>query len=475
MTAATPNPGRVLFERVLRMVAWLALATALYVVMAPSGVRNGGDAVRRWSTADLVDSAATALTDALVRDIVAAAGDTQPRRMTVELPALPGARARALLGAAAGADIAVRGIDRTRASGLALSATAVAWPSGAVDVRLAGARVGADAGADAWPLLLRDAGGTLDSIANTSRMGWRLASASAPLRASVGASEARVPVRMPAFTRRVMLMAQPGWDAKFVAAALEEAGWHVDGSLRVSPRAAVTLGAPARLDLARYAVVVVLDSMLVDAAAITRFVQQGGGLVLGGDALRLPALAAISPVRVTSVRGAVAGALLTETPARGLEAWELVVTPGASVVRSDTSAPGPAEPVLVAQRVGAGRVVASAYRNSWHWRMEGTDDGAAQHRRWWSGVLALAAGVPAAGGDPQADAYPGDAAPYADLVARLGGPVPTDRAARPAQVLARSALDAVLDRLRAAPGLLFMVIAVALLGEWASRRLRGHR
>jgi hypothetical protein len=42
-------------------------------------------------------------------------------------------------------------------------------------------------------------------------------------------------------------------------------------------------------------------------------------------------------------------------------------------------------------------------------------------------------------------------------------------------VLARPALDAVLDRLRAAPGLLFMVIAVALLGEWASRRLRGHR
>jgi hypothetical protein len=473
MTATAPNPARLLLERALRTVALLALAAAMYFASRPSGRRDRQGTVWRWSVADVTDSSASALTTSLVREVVAAALDTQPRGITVELPAVPARRARALMGTVEGADVTVHWIDRTQAFGLALSAAAVAGPSGAVDVRVAGMSAGAMMASTS--LVLRDAGGTLDSIPNTRRAGWRLASVSPPLRASVGASEARVPVRMPAFTRRVMLMAQPGWDAKFVAAALEEAGWHVDGSLRVSPRAAVTLGAPARLDLARYAVVVVLDSMLVDAAAITRFVQQGGGLVLGGDALRLPALAAISPVRVTSVRGAVAGALLTETPARGLEAWELVVTPGASVVRSDTSAPGPAEPVLVAQRVGAGRVVASAYRNSWHWRMEGTDDGAAQHRRWWSGVLALAAGVPAAGGDPQADAYPGDAAPYADLVARLGGPVPTDRAARPAQVLARPALDAVLDRLRAAPGLLFMVIAVALLGEWASRRLRGHR
>ena len=193
--------------------------------------------------------------------------------------------------------------------------------------------------------------------------------------------------------RRVMLMAQPGWESKFTAAALEEAGWHVDGSYRVSPRTSVTLGAPARLDTARYAVVVLLDSMSVDAVGITRFVQQGGGLVLSGDALRIPALASISPVRATSGRGAVAGALLTETPRRGLDAWELVANRGASVVQSDPSDHGHVEPVLVAQRIGAGRVVASAYRNSWRWRMEGTDDGAAEHRAWWGGVLALAAGA----------------------------------------------------------------------------------
>ncbi len=481
MTAMAPNQARLLLERALRTVALLALAAAMYVASRPSGARDRRGAVVQWSVADVADSSATALAASILRDVVAAAGDTQPRGITVELPAVPTSRARALLGAVDGGGIIVQWIDRTQAAGLALSAAAVAGPSGAVDVRVAGVRADSTAATPATlaPLELRDGGGTLDSLANTRRAGWRLASVSPPLRASVGASEARVSVPTPRFVRRVMLMAQPGWESKFTAAALEEAGWHVDGSVRVSRRTAVTLGAPARLDTSRYAVVVLLDSMSVDAAVLTRFVRQGGGLVLGGDALRIPALASITPVRASSVRGAVAGALLTETPRRGLEAWELVATRGASVVQSDPSDHGHVEPVLVAQRLGAGRVVASAYRNSWRWRMEGTDDGAAEHRGWWGGVLALAAGVPigvqAAAGDSLADAYPGDAAPFADLVARLGGPVPADSAGEPSRALAGTAFAALLDRLRAAPGLLFMVIVLALLGEWASRRLRGHR
>ena len=473
MTAMAPNQARLLLERALRTIALLALAAAMYVASRPSGARDRRGAVVPWSVADVADSGTRALASTLVREVVAAAGDTQPRGLRVELPAVPTWRARALLGTVTGAGITVQWVDRTRASGLALSAASVAGPSGAVDVRVAGGVAASP------PLVLRDGGGMLDSIASTGRAGWRLASVSPPLRASVGASEARVAVVTPPFGRRVMLMALPGWESKFTAAALEEAGWHVDGSVRVSRRTAVTLGAPARLDTSRYAVVVLLDSMSVDAAVLTRFVRQGGGLVLGGDALRIPALASITPVRASSVRGAVAGALLTETPRRGLEAWELVATRGASVVQSDPSDHGHVEPVLVAQRLGAGRVVASAYRNSWRWRMEGTDDGAAEHRAWWGGVLALAAGVPigvqAAAGDSLADAYPGDAAPFADLVARLGGPVPADSAGEPARALAGTAFAALLDRLRAAPGLLFMVIVLALLGEWASRRLRGHR
>ena len=471
MTPTAPNPARTWLEWALRALAWLGLAAAMFLASQPSGLRDRRGVVRRWSVAEVTDSTASALARAVVREVVAAAGETPPQRVVVELPAVPRARGRALLGAVEGAGITLHWIDRTQGSGLALSAAAVAGPSGAVDVRVAGTpTVGT-----AMPLVLRDAGGTLDSIANTRRAGWRLAGMSSPLRAVVGESEARVAVRTPVFTRRVLLMAQPGWESKFVAAALEEGGWRVDGRYAVAPRTAVTLGAPARLDTSRYAVVVVLDSMSVDAAALTRFVRQGGGLVLSGDALRILSLAPISPVRVTSTRGAVAGALLTDTPQRGLEAWELVANRGASVVRADASDHGHAEPVLVAQRLEAGRVVASGYRNSWRWRMEGTDDGAAEHRAWWGGVLALAAGVPAVAGDSLADAYPGDAAPYADLVARSGGAVPADSAGVPPAASARTAFDTLMDRLRAAPGLLFMVIALALLGEWTSRRLRGHR
>ena len=468
MTATKPNRTRSVLERVLRAVAWLGLATAMYLASRPAGPRDRRASVLRWSASDLADSTATVLTTALVREIVSASGDTQPRRVNVELTAVPSQRARAMLGAVVGADVSVNWFDRTQASGLALSATVVAGPSGAVDVRVAGAP-------SSLPLVLRDAGGTLDSISNTRVAAWQLASVSPPLRASIGASEARVPTRAPAVTRRVMLIAQPGWESKFVTAALEEVGWHIDGSYRVSPRTAVTLGTPGRLDTARYAVVVLLDSMAVDAAAIRRFVQQGGGVVLGGDALRIPALASISPVRATTVRGAVAGALLTNTPQRGLEAWELVANRGALVVRSDDSDRGHAEPALVAQRIGAGRVVASAYRNSWRWRMEGTDDGAAEHRAWWGSVLALAAGASATATDPAADAYPGNAAPYADLVARVGMPVSVDGITAAPVARALSAFDRLMNRLRAAPGLLFMVIAMALLGEWASRRLRGNR
>ena len=480
MTQFTPHRARRMLERMLRTVALLALALAMYRASRPVGARHEPPSVLQWSTRELSDSAATAMSSAIVREVLASAGDTQPRRVTIELSAVPGSRARGLLGAAHGADLAIAWIDRTQAAGLALSATAVAGPSRAVDVRVAGwAHVPSRVPPVIPPLVLRDAGGTLDSIDNTPRAAWRFASASPPLRASIGATEARVPIRVPDVTQRVMLIAQPGWESKFVAAALEESGWQVDGSYRVSPRTSVTLGTPMRLDTARYAVVVLLDSMSVDATALTRFVRQGGGLVLGGDALRVPSLAAISPARATVTRGALAGALLTDVPQNGLEAWELTPTRGSVVVRSDASDHSHREPVLVARRVGAGRVVASGYRNSWRWRMEGTNDGAAEHRAWWSGVLALASRSLAVEGDSAADPYPGNAAPYADLVARVGGALPQGGVSSVTPAPARPAIDRRLDRLldrrRDVPGLLFIVIAFALLLEWTSRRLRGNR
>jgi len=59
---------------------------------------------------------------------------------------------------------------------------------------------------------------------------------------------------------------------------------------------------------------------------------------------------------------------------------------------------------------------------------------------------------------------PGDAAPYADLVARLGAP---SAAAPPS--------DAPSSTPAPPPAWLFAIAAFALLTEWWSRRLRGER
>jgi hypothetical protein len=476
-TARWSSPrARQALERGLRTIALLALAAAIARTVWPDAARRTTTPLWRPTAAALSDSTATVLSVALQRTLRLAAADTGARALALDLPALPSPRGRALLGAVDGGGVMVRWRDGSGAAGLALSATAVAGPSGAVDVRVAGPWRAEGGPGALGALVLRDAGGTLDSITGVLTGGWQLASASSPLRVVRGASQATVTVPRPAAARRVLLMGLPGWESKFVAAALEEAGWLVDGRYQLSPRTAITVGAPARLDTARYAAVVVLDSLPVDAGAIGRFVRQGGGLVLAGDALRLPSLAPLRPARATGVRGAVAGALLTGTPQRGLEAWELVADDAASVVRTAPSDGGAADPVLVAARVGTGRVLASAYRNSWHWRMEGTDNGAAEHRRWWSDLLALAAGMPddsaATAGGAGAGALPGDAAPYADLVARVGAPEAVVNAAVADPTGPETTRP---DRRRAIPGLLFMVIAASLLGEWASRRLRGSR
>jgi hypothetical protein len=142
MTATAPHWARLLLERALRAVAWLALTAAIFLASRSSSRPDRLRPVVRWSVADVADSGVSALATTLVREAVAAAGDSQPRGLTVELPAIPVSRARALLGTVRGADVTVHWIDRTRASGLALSAAAVAGPSGAVDVRVAGAMAG---------------------------------------------------------------------------------------------------------------------------------------------------------------------------------------------------------------------------------------------------------------------------------------------------------------------------------------------
>ena len=463
---------RILLERTCRGLALFALAAALWLSIRAA---NPSPTLPRRVVLSLPDSVVTDTGNAGVRALrpMVQHGSADTTQFVFDV--LPSAAMGAALGAVQAAGIPVQWVDRTGAGGLAASASRGAEPGAPLTVRASAGGIGAGS------IVLRDAGGMLDSAARAGRTtSWQLASVSPPLVVQQGASTARVVVPDSASAKRVLVMAQPGWEGKFVVAALEESGWLVDGSMRVSPSGAVRIGAPQRLDVQRYAAVVVLDSIAVDASSLQAFVREGGGVVLGGDALQIPALSALRPARTTVLRGAIAGGLLTDDPRRGLEAWELAVTPGTVVLQEDRSDHGHPEPALVARRSGRGRVVAMPYRETWRWRMQGTDNGAGEHRRWWQSALAAAIEPElrtAGAGRDVRDALPGAAAPYADLVARLGSAQQVSTPAGQTSIVPtgderRARGD--IPRVLSAPVLLLFTL-LALLAEWASRRLRGMR
>jgi len=249
-------------------------------------------------------------------------------------------------------------------------------------------------------------------------------------------------------------------------AALEEDGWVVDARLAVAPRVAVGQGRQAPLDTSAYSAVVALDRTAAPyAARIARFVRQGGGVVLAAPAARLAGLAGLASGGVGRERPGVAGALLAAEPRRGLALSPVVrLTDEAVPLERQGDAVAAA-----ARRVGAGRVVQLGYGETWRWRMLGAGDAPAAHRAWWSRVVGSAAYAPtvprisvdARGDAARRDTAP-DAAPYAHAVAALGRPL----AAAPAVPVATA---------REVPWWLLLLIAAALLTEWASRRFRGAR
>lgn len=474
---------RRLFEQSCRAVAFVAMLTALVISWRSMGRREGGD--RHRVVVSLPDSLLADSLTALpaLRSVVvayssrsAAVGDTAVRAgdtLLAPVGVVPSAPMRAAL-----SSVRTRGIpfvwrDETNARGLAATVSRASAPGAPIDVRVSTVHTGARSA----PLVLRDAGGVLDSLANPSEVAaWRLASATEQLEVQQG--RARVQLAVPDSTgaRRLLVLAQPGWEGKFVVAALEEAGWLVDGTMRVSPTGTVTIGSPRALDTARYAAVLVLDSMAVDAASLSRYVNRGGGVVLGGDALRIPSLAALRPGRATVLRGAIAGALLTDAPRRGLEAWEFELAPDAVVLETDRGDHAHAEPALVARRVGAGRVIAMPYHETWRWRLQGTDDGLAAHRAWWHGAVIAASGAMAPMSTSAAsERYPGNGAPYADLVARVGAPLADSTLAFNEMARARAQAGANGMPLPLVGWILLGSALLSLVAEWASRRLRGAR
>ena len=463
--------ARAMAERACRALAVVALTAAAWMAWRDGRGTSAtaGAPSRRLLTLDRAavrDANGQGAVAAMHSALLASAGDT----LEVQLREMPTRPARAALAAVAGAARPLAfWVDSTASAGVALSVAEIPGPRGGFDVRAASGGSGR--------VTLRDAGGVLDSLEGAPRQvhAWRVSGDARRVYLDAGSAQAVVDLRAVGSTKRLFVYGEPGWESKFVVAALEELGWQVDGTVRVSPSGRVTVGVPGRLDTARYAAVLVLDSTAVDARAITAFVNAGGGVVLSGDALRLPALAPLRPATASEVRGGIAGALLSETPRRGLEAWELTPVRGATVLQDDRGDHAHPEPAVVARRVGAGRVVATAYRESWRWRMQGSEDGMSDHRQWWRDVLqaalptALPNSLPALRAVPVGaaqEAWPGDAAPYADLAARAGAPSvaqprPAGRVGSPVP--------------SHWPRWLFALATVALLVEWSSRRLRGLR
>lgn len=301
--------------------------------------------------------------------------------------------------------------------------------------------------------VLEDSLGPLDSLAAGG--GSLTTSGLAGLvRVSAQRTEARTAPAPGAAPGRVLVLGRVGWEAKFAVAALEEAGWTVDARLWLSDSLRITQGATAP-SLATHAAVVVLDSALgADAAAITRFVRAGGGLVLSGRGARSGALAALAPARAGAEEAGERDAFERDEPRHALpfHPLERLRDDAVALERRDAAT------AIAARRVAAGRVVQSGYAETWRWRMQAERDGPGGHRAFWNQLVATAAAAPRAA--PVATpSRRSDEAPLAALVQRLGAPVADAPPTPPA--------------VPTIPAWLGPLALLLLLAEWASRRARG--
>ena len=446
-------------EVALRGIALLALALLLWRQWPSAQVKDAAPPVVVLPASDVAtDSTGRATVARMLPELLRAVreNDSAWPRLHFRLTGVPARAARGVLASAASAAVPIAWTDSTRARGLAIDASSTVGPDDRVTLLASGAP---------GSIVLRDAGGVLDSLVlSIPATGLLIRRTGSAMEARAATSRASIGAPADVIVRRLLVYARPGWEAKFTIAALEEVGWRVDASLPVAPRASVTVGVPLPPDTARYAAVIVLDSGLVRASTVMRFAQQGGGVVLSGDALLDRSLAGIVSVRVFGMRAAVPGGLLSPQPGSGLEAVRMSPNADAVVLHRDAGF----APSVIVQRFGSGRALAAAYRESWHWRMEGSMDGKSAHRAWWAGLVRAVAYGPVARYDSSGaiGAQLADAAPYADLVAHLGRGVPMPMNA---SRVASAPIDQHVD------ALLLMVALVTLLAEWTSRRLRGAR
>ncbi|MEP7066164.1 MAG: hypothetical protein ABI889_09045 [Gemmatimonadota bacterium] len=424
-------------RRMLELAARCGALVLLAFMIVRSAAPRDSAVVRERTDSRALDAALNAWTLA-----------PEPTSVHVTAAFAPAQKEREWLRALARAGV------RVSWSGDSLPATAIevaarADPAGGVR-----AYVAASSGSGA---MLSDAVGlidTLDITRGANVLALRVTAGALDLR--VGDQHARAFAPDSLLPRQVVVLGRAGWEGKFAMAALEERGWKVSSRLRVGPNVFVTEGAPLALDTARTAAVIALDSSAASyASAIARFERSGGGVVLAGDAPQAPALRALAPGRAGTRIAAASLSFAGSTPRRALGFYPVVGLAGDAVPLESRDG----YTIAAARRVGAGRVVQLGYDDTWRWRLAGTGDAPGAHRDYWSSVVSAAAyraTKPVEGASRL-----GDAAPLALLYADLGAPGTPLAAA-----------------LQGAPGLrwwMFVALALPLLSEWASRRLRGAR
>ena len=307
--------------------------------------------------------------------------------------------------------------------------------------------------------VVNDALGPVDTLAVASAPSFvRLASVEGDVTVRSGLQPVRVAVRPAATPRRVFVSGAAGWETKFAIAALEESGWVVDARMFVRPDQDVVQGGVVRpaLDTSRYAAVVLVDSAAAEATrGVVEFARAGGGVVLAGDANRSRRVAPLMGWTASARESAPLGTLPGDTAWRGQSRVPLDTIAERRAVALETR---DGRAVIAARRHYAGRVLAIGYDQTWRWRMAGGESAVADHRAWWSRLVASVTARPVIPSE-----VPSGSAPLATLHDALGPASESPRSIAPR--LPRDLLSHVLG----------LVCLVALLSEWLTRRARGGR
>lgn len=402
---------------------WLSLDRGERSTSASSGSVGLNESLRAWSVA----------------------GDP-PDQIKLALTSVPSPRQRDWIAALAGAGSNVSWTGDLPAVGVA--AIPVASPRGGINVL--------SAGPEGSSIVLADGLGPIDTTeARAGGASFTIPAASEFLSASTAGTSAFAPVPERPGIRRLLVLGRAGWESKFVVTALEEDGWGVDASIYVAPGVNVTQGTVLPIDTARYSAVIAVDASAASrAAAIVQFVSRGGGLVILGGAATITGF--------EQLRAGAAGRVTSPAPASDTGVTTLASIPVAPIAAMKTDAVAldvqRGMTVSAARRHVAGRVLQLGYVDTWRWRLSGGDDSMDDHRDWLTrAVSTVASATPA-------DAAPTDtldSAPVAGLIASLG---PPGEVQGPRLASSVASLP---------PWLIFGILVVTLLGEWASRRFRG--